>query len=138
MKSLLSFALGLIVGAGLFFGYEHEPQIRDLFQSPEAKMQARVSGTWEGTVDVAGYSVPVSLAVHRKGANLSGVITSAQVGDVPCDKLAVDPQGNISFSAHVQDKDMTFTGKMASDRAMAGTLTGSIGDGTWSLAKNKS
>jgi hypothetical protein len=137
MKNLLSFVLGLIIGAGLLFGYYHAPQLKNLFRSQEDLMQTSVSGPWQGTIQINGADIAFSLAVMKNGGSLSGVITATQVGDIPCDQIAVDPSGNISFSAHVNDKSATFTGKVAPDaRSMTGNYnSNAIGTGGWSLAK---
>jgi len=136
---LVSFIVGLVFGAGLLFGIEHTSQISGLFRSPAEIMQANASGSWRGKVEVEGRDVPFSLAVKKNGSALSGVITADPVGVLPCDSVAVDPVGNITFSAHVDDKAATFTGKLAPDaQSMTGTLSGSVGSGDWSLAKNKS
>ena len=145
----LAFALGLILGAGLMgvvlvgawlhFGLDRVPQTLVAVNSPTQVMQASVPGLWRGTIEVYGQEVPFTLAVKQTGADLSAVISTEQVGDVPCDHLAIDPAGNISFAAHVDDKSATFTGKLAADaKSMAGNMNSSVGPGQWTLAKNKS
>ena len=135
-KSLLSFALGLVVGAGLLFGIERVPQIGNLFVSPEETMQTSVAGHWQGNLDIEGNDYDISLAVKREGKALSGVLTLPQVGDVPCEEIKVDAAGNFTFMAHVQDKSGSFTGKVAPDsHSMSGNVKSDIGDGSWTVAK---
>jgi hypothetical protein len=137
VKNSLSFILGLIVGAGLLFGYYHAHKIKNLFRSQEDLMQASVSGPWQGSLQVNGNNIGFSLAIKKSGDALSGVITAPQVGNIPCDQIAVDASGNVSFTAHVNDKNATFTGKVASDtHSMTGSFTSNaLGTGGWSLAK---
>jgi hypothetical protein len=145
----LAFVLGLIMGAALMgagligawlhFGLDRVPQTLVSVNSPSQLMQASVPGLWKGTIEVYGQEVPFSLAVKRTGADLTGVISTEQVGDVPCDQIKIDPAGNISFTAHADDRSATFTGKLAADaKSMAGNLNSSVGPGEWTLAKNKS
>jgi hypothetical protein len=146
MKPLLSFVLGLIVGAGLLFALEHGSQFSGYFHA-HPSMQANVAGNWHGSVSVAGNNIDISLAVKNDNNILSGTISSSQ-GDAPCEQLAVDPVGNVSFSVHVQDRTVNFTGKLSPDaQSMAGNLTGDgdvgtgdgdVGTGGWSVARNKS
>jgi len=139
LRPLISFAMGIAVGAAIVFGIVHAPKIGGLFRSPEEVMQANASGPWHGTLNVNGNDFDFTLVVKSDGKSLSGVLNQERVGDVPCDKLEIDASGNISFSAHVEDKAVSFTGKLAPDtQSMAGNLSGDFGDGTWSLAKNKS
>ena len=136
MKSLLFFCLGLIAGALLLFGIQRMPAVGTFFTSPQQAMTDAVSGNWQGSVQVDGHDVDFTLAVKAEGKALSGIISSSQVGDLPCDHIQIDPGGNIAFSAHVDDKDASFTGKVKPDhQSMSGSLTGSVGDGSWSLAK---
>ena len=136
MRSFLFFGLGLIVGALLLLGIERLPHLDQFFVSPEQAMTNTVSGRWKGHVDVSGYNVDFSLVVKTNGKTLSGIISSSRVGDLSCDHIQVDSSGNIAFSTHVDDKDANFTGKVAPDHhSMTGNLTGSVGDGSWSLAK---
>jgi hypothetical protein len=138
-KSLIPFTLGLVLGACLLFGIERLPQIGAIFRSPAEVMQMNLPGHWQGSVDLNGNQVDFSMNVKNDGKSLSGVLNSPRVGDVPCDQLQVDAMGNITFSAHLQDKSMSFTGKVAPDaQSMTGTFDGSIGTGMWSLAKSKS
>jgi hypothetical protein len=136
MRSFLVFSLGVIVGALLLFGLERLPSVERPFISPEQAMGRSVSGYWKGNVDVSGYNVDFALLVKTDGKTLSGVLTSSRVGDLPCDQIQVDDRGNITFSTHFAGKDASFTGKVAPDHhSMTGSLTGSVGDGSWSLAK---
>jgi hypothetical protein len=138
IKHLISFALGLILGAALLFGFEHSAKIVRLFHAPES-MQARVSGQWQGKVDLAGTAVGFSMLIKNNGNALTGVLHAPQVGDLPCDHIAIDPAGNISFSVHVDDKGANFSGKLTPDtHSMAGNLTSSIGSGDWTLTKKQS
>jgi hypothetical protein len=153
MKSLVSFVAGLVLGAALLFGFEHLPSTSTSVtstapvaaavaaQAPVAAAvpSSMVAGTWQGSLQLQGQEIPFSLAITETGTRISAIASSSQVGDVPCDHVAVDHAGNISFTVHYQDKDATFTGKLAPDsKSMMGSATTSVGSGDWTLAKNKS
>jgi hypothetical protein len=137
LKNLPLFALGVMVGAGLLFAYDHRHDLKGSFRNPEEIMQASVSGQWQGTLQVNGTDVVFSLAITKAGDALTGVLSAPQVGDIPCDEIRIDPEGHITFSAHVNDKSATFTGKVATGtHAMTGNFTSNaIGTGGWSLTR---
>jgi len=135
MKSFSLFLLGVMVGAVLLLGVERLHPSR-LFVSPEHRMQADVTGNWQGIVSVQGYDVDFALALKSDGKTLSGVISSSRVGDIPCDQVQIDPSGAVAFTAHVEDKNANFNGRLTPDlHAMSGKLTGNAIQGSWSLTK---
>jgi hypothetical protein len=139
MKSLLSFILGLVVGAAILFGAEHRDLLTGLFPSSEEAIQTKVAGAWQGSVDVGGRDIDFSMALKKNGHDLSGVVSNPQVGDLPCQNLAIDPAGNISFSVQVEDKSANFKGKFdPATSSMKGAITGDFDGGSWSAAKSKS
>jgi hypothetical protein len=102
-------------------------------------MQSSVPGLWQGKVEVAGYDVGFSLLFKGHGTDLSGDLTAAPVGVLPCDHVQIDAAGNISFSVHARDHAATFTGKLIpATHSMEGTITGDAGSGSWSLVKTQS
>ena len=98
-----------------------------------------VAGKWTMSVNGQDGVITAGLALTQDGRKVTGTLTSDQTGEVPLAGEFAD--GTLTFSVTVHtDSDamrVDFTGKLKDDGTLAGSLTGPMGDMTWTATRVK-
>jgi hypothetical protein len=107
------------------------------YHAAHANLTSRLAGVWQGSAQIAGRDVALSLTLERKGKTLSGHLSADPGGEGNFDQMTVSADGSVSFDLEVANQAVNFTGKVVPGaKAMSGSMsTASYGEGTWSLTK---
>ncbi len=109
-------------------------------QDPNKDQKAPVSlaGNWNMSVNGPQGPMPVGMSLAQDGKKITGTLSS-QMGETPLEGEFAE--GKLSFWITFQtsggDMQITFTGTLKEDGTLEGTLTGQMGDMTWTAERVK-
>jgi len=107
-------------------------------QSNDAKGSVTIAGTWN--MNVEGQQNTITLTLKQQGKKVTGTFANPQRGVVPLDGEFAD--GKLTFSVtlgggHGGGRQLSFRGEMKKDGTLAGKVSSSRGDMTWTARRAK-
>ncbi len=128
------FALGLSAGSTAF----GEQGLRSGQDPKKDEKPASVAGNWNMSVNGPQGPMAISMALTQDGRKLTGNLSS-QMGDTGLEGEFAD--GKISFVISFQGNSgatqISFVGMLKEDGTLEGTLSGEMGDMTWTAERVK-
>jgi hypothetical protein len=104
------------------------------------KTPSGVAGNWSIAVASPDGQMAAGLSLKQDGPNVTGTFTSEHTGEVAVEGRYVDATLTFTIPLHGgTDPAMKvdFTGKMKADGTLAGSLTGPMGDLSWTASRVK-
>lgn len=110
------------------------------FAQEKPKAPAGVAGNWSISVAAQDGQMSAGMALKQDGQKVTGTFTSDHTGEAPVEGQYVD--GTLTFTIPLHggtDPSMRvdFTGKLKADGTLAGTLTGPMGEMSWTASRVK-
>ncbi len=125
--------LGLSAGTALA-----QPGLRDAQDPKKDDKPVSVAGNWNMSVNSSQGPMAVGLALAQEGKKLTGTLSS-HMGETTLEGEFAD--GKISFSITFQGDagamQLAFAGILKDDGTLEGTISGPMGDMTWTAERVK-
>lgn len=110
-------------------------------QSSPSKPAPGVAGNWDVAIAMPDGTLPATMTLALDGKKVTGTFNSEHSGEVPVEGQLAD--GKLTFSVVVhsgsaQEMKIDFTGALKADGTLAGTMTWTMGEMTWTASRAKS
>jgi len=109
-------------------------------QDHSSKPPAGVAGNWNMSVAGQDGAMVATMALAQDGKKVTGTLNSEHSGEVAVDGQFADGKLTFSIVVHggsAQEMKMEFAGLLKADGTLAGTLSGPMGDMTWTASRVK-